>query len=436
MPTRTGAKSPAVPRTFAEYARSFGPGIVIVLTWLGAGDIVEVGVAGGNFGYALMWVVVVAIFMRYLFVSLIAKYQLCNQHNEGVLDGLARLHPAYPPILMIAAVVMGHIYGAYMTVGVGEVSRNLTGIGQTWQWALFWNGIALAIVFKPVFSRVELLFKFFLALLSVSFIGTALWVGPNPAGIVEGTLAVKMPPPTSGRFIPLLVAVGMIGAVAGSLMNLVYPYFLEGKGWHGPRFRRVQRYDFLLAVIVMIILDLAIWTLGAELLYPRGLTITHLDDLPRLLSQVLGNWGRVLFYLGIFAAVYTSLVGHAIGLGYLGSPALLRWRAGAAEKIGDYRAQPSYRWIAVWILVSPLIWTAPGLPDFVFLTLVANSAQVVLIPILAGGLWWITADRKIIGAEYCNRWWENLVMLTLFGLALWGAYGAIVSVSGTIMGVR
>ncbi len=434
MPMKTDDSLPAVPGTFLEYVKSFGPGIVIVLTWLGAGDIVEVGVAGGNFGYALMWVVVVAIFMRFLFVSLIAKYQLCNQHNESVLDGLARLHPAYPLVLLIAAVVMGHIYGAYMTVGIGEASRNLTGIGQTWQWALLWNGIALAIVFKPVFSRVELLFKLLLALLSVSFIGTALWVGPNPAGIIEGMFAFKMPPPTSGQFTPLLVAVGMIGAVAGSLMNLVYPYFLEGKGWRGPRYRRVQMYDFLLAIVVMIILDLAIWTLGAELLYPQGLTITHMDDLPRLLSQVLGNWGRVLFYLGIFAAVYSSLVGHAIGLGYLGSHAYLRWRSGVATKIEDYRTHPSYRWIAVWILVSPLIWSAPGMPDFVFLTLVANSAQVVLIPILAGGLWWITADRNFIGAEYRNRWWENLVMLALFGLALWGAYGAIVSVSGTIMG--
>ena len=169
-------------------------------------------------------------------------------------------------------------------------------------------------------------------------------------------------------------------------------------------------------------------------LVSASVCLFSMSSLPRLLSEVLGNWGRVLFYLGIFAAVYSSLVGHAIGLGYLGSHALLRWQSGASTRIGDYRAHSSYRWIAIWILVSPLIWAAPGMPDFVFLTLVANSAQVVLIPILAGGLWWITADRKFIGAEYRNRWWENLVMLVLFGLAMWGAWGAIVSVSGTVMG--
>src|SRR4029450_10023110 len=102
-----------LPRTFWQYLRSFGPGLVVVLTWLGAGDIVETGVAGGNYGYALMWVIVVALVLLYLFVSLIAKYQLCNERGEGVLDGLARLHPWYAPLLLGICGVMGHIYGAY-----------------------------------------------------------------------------------------------------------------------------------------------------------------------------------------------------------------------------------------------------------------------------------------------------------------------------------
>ena len=72
------------------------------------------------------------------------------------------------------------------------------------------------------------------------------------------------------------------------------------------------------------------------------------------------------------------------------------------------------------------------MPGFVYLTLLSNSAQVVIVPLLAGGLWWITASEKFIGKTYRNRWWENLVMALLFSLALWGAYGAIKSVLGLI----
>lgn len=424
--------APPVPHSFWEYLRSFGPGIVIVLTWLGAGDVVDMGVAGANYGYSLMWVLVAAIVMRFIFVSLIARYQLCNQHGEGVLDGLARLHRWYAPVLFVAVIVMGHVYGSYMTVGVGEVCRNLFGRGETWQWALLCNGVALLLVFRPAYERLEAIFKVLLAVLAVSFVGAALWVGCDVTGLMQGLYRIEMPD-QRGDFNPLLVAVAMIGAIGGSLMNLAYPYFLEAKGWRGPQYRRVQFYDLLLAVVAMIVLNLAVWTLGAELLYPDR-QIKELDDLPRLLSTVLGEGGRVLFYLGIFAAVYTSVLGHAAGLAYMGSHAWLRWQAGTGPIKTDYRQHPLYRWIAVWCLVSPLIWTLPGMPDFVTLTLIANSAQVVLLPLLAGGLWWITASPRYIGPQHRNRWWENLVMALLFALAIYGAINSVLSIIEFVKG--
>jgi Mn2+/Fe2+ NRAMP family transporter len=420
---RPDPPGPPVPGTFAEYVRSFGPGFVIVLTWLGAGDVVDMGVAGSNYGYSLMWVLVLALLIRFLFVSLIARYQLCNVRGEGVLDGLARLHPAYAPLLFVATLVMGHVYGAYMTVGAGEVCRNLLRAGATWQWAILCNGVALLLVFRPAYERLEAVFKAFLAVLSVSFVGSAVWVGLNPAGVFRGLFRLEMPE-QRGAFDPLLVAVAMIGAVGGSIMNLAYPYFLDAKGWRGPAYRRVQMYDFLLAILAMIVLNLAVWSLGAELLYPDK-HIRDLDDLPRLLSTVLGEGGRWLFYLGIFAAIYTSIIGHAAGLAYMGSHAWLRWRAGRGPIQRDYRGHPLYRWIAVWCLVSPLPWTIPGMPDFVTLTLAGNSAQVILLPVLSGGLWWITASGAYIGPAHRNRWWENAVMALLFALALYGAYTSL-----------
>ena len=423
---------PPVPRSLMEYLRSFGPGVVVVLTWLGAGDVVDMGVAGANYGYALMWMLVVAILMRFLFVSLIARYQLCNQHGEGVLDGLARLHRWYAPILFVAAIVMGHVYESYMTVGAGEVCRNLFRFGETWQWAILCNAIALALVFQPSYKRLEWVFKFFLAVLSISFVGSALWVGFSPMGVLQGLYRFEMPG-QQGKFDALLVTGAMIGAIGGSMMNLIYPYFLDEKGWRGPQYLKVQFYDFLLAITAMIVLNLAVWTLGAELLYPHT-RIKELDDLPRLLSTVLGESGRWLFYFGIFAAIYTSILGHAAGLGYLGSHAWLRWRAGTGPITTDYRKHPLYGWIAIWCLVSPLIWTIPGMPDFITLTLMANSGQVVLLPLLAGGLWWITADARFIGPAYRNKWWQNGVMALLFLLAIYGAVNSVRSIMPYLKG--
>jgi Mn2+/Fe2+ NRAMP family transporter len=421
-----------VPRSFSEYVRSFGPGIVIVLTWLGAGDVVDMATAGANYGYALLWVFVVAVLFRFLFVSLIARYQLCNQHGEGVLDGLARLHRAYAPILFVASIIMGHVYGSYMTRGVGEICRNVFGFGAIWQWAALCNASAFYLVFQPAFRRLEVVFFVFLGVLSASFLGCAVWVGFDPGEVARGLWRVEMPG-KQGAYDPGQVALAMIGAVGGSLMNLAYPYFLDAKGWRGPQYRRVQMYDFALGMVAMLVLNLAVWVLGAELLFPDR-HIENLDDLPNLLSGLLGETGRLLFYAGIFAAVYTSIVGHAAGLGRLGTHAWRRWHAGSGPISPEFRDHPCFRWIAVSCLVTPLVWTLPGMPGFVALTLAANSAQVILLPLLAGGLWCLTASTRLIGREHRNRWWENMVMAGLFSLAAYFAFRAFVDLAELALG--
>ena len=411
------AAPPPIPKSFAEFLRASGPGIVIVLTWLGAGDIVDMGVAGSNYGYSLLWVLVVAVFMRFVLVSLIARYQLCNQHGETLLDGLVRLHRWYAPVIFVATIVMSNVYLAYMTIGAAEVLRNVSRVGEIWMWAIPCNATAYYLVSRGSYPTLETVFKIFLGILSISFIGSAVWVGFDPGEVALGLFRMEMPG-QQGEFGALLVALAMIGAVGGSIMNLVYPYFLDEKGWRGPQYRRVQLYDFLLGMIVMVVLNMAVWILGAELLFPDR-QISELEDLPNLLSAVLGEGGRLLFYVGIFSAVFTSILGHAVGLASIGSHAWLRWHSDVPVRTG-YKEHPLYGWIVIWALVSPLLWTFPGMPGFVTLTLAANSAQVMLLPVLAGGVWWITASSKYIGGEYKCRWWENLLMALMFSLAVYG----------------
>jgi hypothetical protein len=130
----------------------------------------------------------------------------------------------------------------------------------------------------------------------------------------------------------------------------------------------------------------------------------------------------------MFAAVFTSLLGNGLGLGYLGSHALYRWKNKEYNQTSiDYKNQPIYKYIALWIFISPLGWIALNKADFVTLTLLANTFMVLLIPALAGGLWWITASSRMIGSKYKNKWWENFLMAVLFVLAIWGTVKAVQS---------
>jgi len=429
-----GSGPAVVPRTFLQYLRSLGPGLVIALTWLGAGDLVDAAVAGANYGYALMWGMAIAVLIRFVFVSIMAKYQLCNPHGETLLAGLARIHRFFPAVVAAIGLVFGHIYGSYLVKGVGEASSHLVGYGAAWLWSVVWIGVALVIVFRNVFAGVEKVFYVLLGLLSVSLIGVALWSGPKPVEIAKGLLFDL--PPQRGPFGALFVVMSLIGAVGGSIANFFYPYFITQKGWVGPHYRKVQMYDLLFGTLALLVLNLAVWTAGAEILNPRGIVVSGVSDLARILTEVLGALGGPIFYLGVLAAVFSSMVGNAIGYSLILVDAVevSRGRRPRGATPSDDRGSRIYRAMTVWCLVTPLVWTLPGTPGFVFLTLTANALSVVVLPILCGGVWIITSRTSCVGRKYRNRWWEHTLLLLLFVLAIYGALQSAVQVAHHVNG--
>ncbi|MDG2267780.1 MAG: divalent metal cation transporter [Alphaproteobacteria bacterium] len=419
-------KNTPVPHNFWQYLRSMGPGIIVALTWLGAGDLVDSAIAGGSYGYALMWAMAIALFVRFIFVSIIAKYQLCNQHNESLMSGLKRLHISLPIFIGVVALFFGHFYGSYMVKGVGESSEKLFGFGAAWIWSIFWVTIAAIIIFKGALKRIEIIFYIFLILLSSSLIGVAIWTGPDPISATKGILMFDIPE-TSGSFGSLLVITSLIGAVGGSIANLLYPYFIQQKGWNRPKFRKVQLYDLAFGTIILVVINMSIWTIGAELLFPKNISINNLDDLGLLLTLTIGKYGEPIFFIGVFAALYSSVIGNAVGFGFLITDTVQVIKSNHTIKSEPLNVSQSkiYRFVIIWCLFSPLIWSIPNMPSFITLTLVANASAVIVLPILCGSLWYITSSKFFIGSKYKNGALEHLTLIILFILSIWGSYQAI-----------
>lgn len=403
--------------SFLDYVRSMGPGIVVILTWLGAGDLVEAAAAGGNYGYALMWSFALALFVRYLFVSIISKYQLFNPRGESVISGLYRLHHLYAPFIFISGLMIAHGVGVYLLMGLAEVCVKITGFGEPRVWAIVMSALAFLSIFQPVYRRTERLILILAGLLTLSLLGLAVAVRPDPINLAKGVILFEVPQ-TIGRFDALFLAVSLLGAVGGGLANLMYPYFFREKGWIGPQYRRLQQYDLIFAILVLIILDLSVWTIGAEILHPRGIHVVDLNGLAALLGESFGLIGARLFYLGVFAALLSSIVGNGAAYGYLISDSYQLMRS---KKETGLRKN-SYRWTTAWVTLSPLPWIVFGKSDFIGVTIAINAAQVVIIPLLVFGVWMITSKAKHIGNEHCNNIMENIFIVFMMLLACGAAY--------------
>jgi len=402
---------------FFGHIRSMGPGIVVVLTWLGAGDLVESATAGGNYGYALMWSFVMALFVRYLFVSIVSKYQLFNPRRESVITGLCRIHKLYAPFIFICGLIISHGVGVYLLMGISEVCMRVSGIGTTGSWAVAMSVTAYFSVYQPLYRRTEKVILALAALLTISLLSLAIAVGPSPMALVNGVIGFTVPE-TTGRFDAMFIAVSLLGAVGGGLANLMYPYFIREKGWTGPEHRRLQQYDLVFGIIVLIILDLAVWTVGAEILHPKGIKITDLDSLAMILGESFGLLGIRIFYIGVFAALFSSIAGNGAAYGYLISDSYRLMRK--TDIVSNQSA--GYRWIAAWVILSPLPWVVFGKSDFIGVTIAVNAAQVVVIPFLVFGIWMITSRTKHIGESHRNNRLENIFIAFLMVLSCAAAY--------------
>jgi hypothetical protein len=190
----------------------------------------------------------------------------------------------------------------------------------------------------------------------------------------------------------------------------------------------LQQYDLLFGILVLIILDLSVWTVGAEILYPRGIHVVDLDSLASLLGEILGFIGTQIFYVGVFAALFSSIAGNGAAYGYIISDSFLQMKKDRSVNRGI-----SYRWIAAWVTLSPLPWVIFGESDFVGVTIGVNAAQVILIPGLIIGIWIITARQRFIGPKHRNNLLENIFVGFMLVLGCVAAYFSLERIIGSFI---
>jgi len=399
-----------------------GPGIIAVLSWLGAGDLITSSVAGANYGYAMMWVLAVSLLLRYLIVNIIARFQLCNNQGMTILQGYAQLHPVFAWFMLAYALLMGHLMNAYMIKGAGEALAMLLRIDYP---LLCSMAVVLAVwmlVGRNIYAMIEGVMKVLLAVMTLAFLALALMSGPDVAGIVKGTIGFSIPA-DEGVHGALLVAVSVIGAVAGSVANFVHPYVMRQKGWVGPQHKRIQRNDLLFAVFVGIVINLAIWIVGAEILRPNGIEVKTLGDLGKALEMFFGPIGWYIFFVGVFATLFASISGKTTAFPMLITDAFQHVRPERRERYGKaFHKDPMHKWFMLFILVTPLIWSIPGMPDFVTLTIGVSALNIIGLPVISLGLLIMSNQKSLLSKEYRNNLFENIALAFATGLALWVAF--------------
>lgn len=302
---------------------------------------------------------------------------------------------------------------AFTLSGVGIALEGLFGGPSSFVWTLIGAASVFVVTFKGVYSLIENVFKVILAVMAASFVVTIAMVGIDWSALVRG-FAFDLPA-KEGLFDSSLIASSLVLATLGSMANLFYPQFLREKGWTTPAHRRVQQYDLLFGIIVVLFLGVSIWAVGAEVIHGDGGGIDEPADIANALGSVIGPVGPYLFYLGLLGAAWTTVSSSLFALGKMAVEALQVTRPQRIRKYGDDPARdPFYKVMIAWGLAA-VVWSLPGAPGFIVLTVVSHVLTAPFLLVITIGLLMMLNRRNIMGA-HTNTMALNvaLVVITIF----------------------
>ncbi len=409
---RMKAPSDALPSSRPSRGRQWGwgPGLVFLLTAIGAQDLVSNAAAGAEFRYALLWTLVPILAVRYSILEASARYVLATE--ESLMIGYARAGRWLAWLLLLMVPVKRLLSGLYQLQIMGQaIDLALPGTmrGHETIWALVSWALGFALIWWGRYQAVERVGVPMVMLLGGSIVLAAFGSGADWRQALRGALVPAIPE-GRGLYGSTLILLALIGGGSASLSNLKYASFVREKGWRNLSFLDRQRLELLSTGLMFLMMLFLLQVASAATLGRHGADLRNVEDLLPVFTTSLGAIGPIVFAVGVWTAVFTTFIGANTGYGLivaeLWHDALKLTPSDAVERAGDY---PIYKWAILIFACSPLVVLfVPWNP--VRLALVTAVTLAGLLPMVIGVLLWLCNDRRRMGS-HANGWLSNTTLV-------------------------
>jgi len=418
------------------FITSMGPGLVLSMAFLGTGDLVSSSVSGANYGYVLMWSLILALICRTFIVSSIAKYTLCNRFGDTqILEGFGRLFSWFPTVLCGIIIIAGFtnqctMLNACATALYGLISA-ATGFGFLGSWGIFACAVVMMAVTifmvtqKKQFRIFEYVARATSVIIIFFYLFTLVKLGHfDIVGFLKGCFTFNVTGnEANGMFGPILVACSTIGAVGGNMPNLLYSGFMKDKGWVGPKYRKLQMLDLITGMAPLFLINMLFWAVATEAVFTKGGTLETIADLANMMKNIIGPMGPVVLYLCIFGAAFTSFPSQTRGFAQLAVNGLHLGTKSGKKWLNNDELDPKFKIIQIGIFtVLPLIASIPGAPDMIVLNVLGTAlATCISLPVIIVGIIFLTSSKKFMMDYAVNKPWQIIILVFLGAIAFFTA---------------
>ena len=308
---------------FKKILAFFGPAYLVSVGYMDPGNWATDLAGGSQFGYTLLWVLLMSNLMALLLQSLSARLGIVTQRD--LAQASRETYPKFINYILyflaeiaIAACdlaeVLGMAIGINLLFGIPLIQGVMITVLDTF--------LLLFLINKGI-KKMEAFIIALVMIIGISFIFEMIFAQPEVGGILRG-LIPSMPNDTA-----LYIAIGIIGATVMPHNLYLHSSLVQTRKFdRSPAgIKQAIKYNFIdstIALNLAFFVNAAILILAAATFYKNGMfEIAEIQDAHRLLEPMLGSsWAPILFAVALIAAGQSStitgtLAGQIIMEGYL-----------------------------------------------------------------------------------------------------------------------
>ena len=401
-----------------KWINNIGPGPLIAAAFIGPGTVTLCSIAGLDFGFSLLWTLVLSVIATIVLQEMAARLGIISQKGLSEVIREEIKNPLTKNIvitLILLAIVIGN--AAYeagnISGGVlglesvfGEIKFDILGLSVNF-YSLLLGFIAFSLLFIGNYKILERSLIFLVIIMSISFIITAVITKPDIIKLMEGLLVPKFPEGS------ILIIIGLIGTTVVPY-NLFLHASLVKEKWNKVSDLKFARNDTIIAIVLGGIVSMCIVISSASLDIE---SINNAADLAKGIEPLYGLNSKYILAIGLFSAGITSAITAPLAAAYV-----------ATGCLGWPMKMKSVKFRAVWmfILIIGVISSSSGFKSIEIIKF-AQVANGILLPVIAGLLIWIVNKKSVLG-KFKNSKWQNSIGLMILIITIFLGLKSILKV--------
>ena len=291
-----------------KFLKSIGPGLLFAGAAIGVSHLVQSTRAGADFGFGLLWAILIAALFKYPFFQFGPRYAAAT--GETLLDGYKKLGKGVLAISYSISFITMFIIQAAVTIVTAGLAVNLFGFFDMVTWSLLITILSISVLLIGKYRLLDNLMKYVILILTLStLIAVIVAITKNDQAF---TFTQVFPKET----VEIYFLIAFLGWMPAPLDISIWQsiWSLEKEKTVLKKTTTKQAiFDFNIGYVGTIFLAICFIILGALVMYGTGQNFSNkgsvfAGQLIELYTKNLGDFAYIFIAIAAFTTMFSTTI--------------------------------------------------------------------------------------------------------------------------------